>query len=208
MTPEGSWFCISACSNAIRHHLAGTPSAALCWVIEPVGTLELQGLWALTALSCCRTQLSNPKTQQCSTGKPSNPPQQGKPSAEIHSISAAIIIQQRLSLFRGLHNSSIQIQQVPLFPTLSQQRCHRQSMWNDQQHIYKELIIAKISDRSTINFICLSSEKSTVCMRLCVYIYIYTSPWRISEKVKNRIGKKILAALNASTGISLTFFSW
>lgn len=45
-------------------------------------------------------------------------------------------------------------------------------------------------------------------LRKIYSVYVYIGPWSISEKVKNRICKKILAALNASTGISLTFFSW
>lgn len=69
-------------------------------------------------------------------------------------------------------------------------------MWNDQQHICKKFIIVKIRQK---HYVCL--EKNLQC------VYVYIGPWSISEKVKNRICKKILAALNASTGISLTFFS-
>lgn len=84
---------------------------------------SLWGHWTCRACerslhsACCRAQLSNPKTQQCSTGNPSNPEKQGNPSAEIHSIPAFTTTQQRLSFSLQL----FQIQQVPLFPTLSQE---------------------------------------------------------------------------------------
>lgn len=154
MTPEGSWFCISACSNAIRHHLAGTPSAALCWVMEPVGTLDLQGLRALAALSLLQSsalQSQNTAVQHWEPLKPRETRESFSWNTQYPSIydnPAKIKL-----FFTILPNTASPPISNPLTGMTSSTSARNSSLQK--------------SDRSTINFICLQKNLQWVC--LCTY---------------------------------------
>lgn len=182
MTPEGSWFCISACSNAIRHHLAGTPSAALCWVIEPVGTLELQGLRALAALSLLQSwalQSWNTAVQHWEPLKPWKTRQAFRWNTQDLSIyynAAKIKPLYKSAQFLHTNTASSPISN-PLTPELSQAiYVERPATHLQGTHHCKNQTEALLT-----LFVCLQKNLQWLC------IYIYTSVLGVFQK-RSRTG--------------------